>query len=187
VGKDRVDLVVTISGLHGTGKTTYAAELAARLNLRHVSAGRLFRDIARERNRSLSELSLDASQKEDIDLLVDKRIVEEANVGNVVIDGLLAGWMTRNIPGLKIYLFASENVRLERIARRDGCSIQESRRETLFREELERRRFKKFYGIDLDDLSIYDLILNTGLLSPEGNIHVLESFVRTYMNEHEVK
>ena len=40
-------LVVTISGLHGSGKSTYAKALAEEFRLRYVSAGQLFRDIAK--------------------------------------------------------------------------------------------------------------------------------------------
>lgn len=176
--------IVTIGGLHGTGKTTYAAVLSAKLGLRHVSAGQLFRNITKEHSRSLSEMSLKAVESDEIDRLVDERIRAEAKKGNVVIDGLLAAWMARDLAHLKICLVAPENVRIERIAKRDNCSPQNAREETLFREELERRRFKRHYAIDIDDLSIYNLILDTGLLSPDGNIYILEVFARTYMKEY---
>ncbi|MFQ6076866.1 MAG: AAA family ATPase, partial [Candidatus Bathyarchaeia archaeon] len=46
-------LVVTVSGLHGTGKSTYARALSEAFDLRHVSAGGLFRQIALERGLSI--------------------------------------------------------------------------------------------------------------------------------------
>jgi len=187
VGVDDLDLVITISGLHGTGKTTVAEILAKRLRLRHVSAGQLFRQIAGERGLSLSDMSSRASEKDELDRLVDSCTKEEAGKGNVVIDGLLAGWIAGEDADLRFYLSALDDVRIARIARRDKCSFEEARKVTLFRERLERRRFKRFYAIDIDDYSIYDLVLNTGLLSPRGNVRVLESFARAYMAEHRVR
>jgi len=180
-------LVVTLGGLHGTGKTTVARVLARSLSLRYFSAGELFRQIAKERDLSLSEISRKASKKDDLDKLVDNRTREEVEKGNVVIEGLLSSWIAGNRANLRFYLFAPDDIRILRIARRDNCSVEEARNATLFRENLERRRFKKFYAIDIDDYSIYDLTLNTALLSSEGNARVLECFVRTYGGEQGVK
>ncbi len=180
-------LVITVSGLHGTGKSTYAKKLADQFGLRYISAGELFRDVAHRRGLSLRDLSFEASKKEELDRFVDDRTLAEAEKGNVVIDALLAAWVVTDLANLRIHLFATDEVRIDRIARRDAVSLEEARKETLYREDLERRRFKSIYGIDITDLSTYDLILNTGLLSPEGNMQVLESFVSAYINEYGVR
>ncbi len=182
-----MNLVLTISGLHGTGKSTYAKRLAARFGLRYVSAGELFREFAHRHGLTLEELSLEASKRDDLDRLVDDRTRAEAKKGNVVIDALLAAWIVRDLADLKILLFAPDDVRIGRIARRDAMSIEEARKETFCREELERRRFKSFYDIDISNLSIYDLVLNTGILSRDGNMRVLESFVDAYVKERGVR
>ena len=46
-------LIITMSGPHGTGKSTYAKALAKALNLRYVSAGELFRNLAQQHKMSL--------------------------------------------------------------------------------------------------------------------------------------
>lgn len=173
-------LVVTISGLHGTGKSTYARRIAREFGLRHASAGELFRRICSERGVSVEELTREAEGRRDLDLLIDERTKAEARRGSVVLDGLLAGWIAGDLADVRIYLRAPERVRIERIARRDRIPFDEARRETLDREEAERRRFKLFYAINLDDLSIYDLVLNTSLLPIESNMDVLTRFIRVY-------
>jgi cytidylate kinase len=175
-------LAVAISGLHGTGKTTYAKYFAREYKLRHVSAGELFRQIARERSLSLTELTLAAEQNKEIDQLLDKRIKKELVTGNVVVDGLLAGWMATGTPSLKIYLSAFNVARISRIASRDGLSQSEAERITIHREQVEKRRFKKLYNIDVDSLLIYDLVLNTCVLPLESNIEVIKSFINGYIN-----
>ncbi len=183
----KTGLVITVGGLHGTGKTTVARILANSLELRYFSAGELFRQMARERDLSLSEISRKASKNDDLDKLVDDRTREEAERGDVVIEGLLSSWIAGKRADLRFYLYAPDNVRILRIAKRDNCPVEEARDATLFRENLERRRFKKFYAIDIDDYSTYDLSLNTALLSSEGNARILECFARAYSKEQGVK
>src|SRR2546427_12886081 len=111
-------MIITVSGPHGTGKSTYAARLAEALRIRHVSAGGLFRRIAKEKRISLEDLGEMALEDPSIDKLVDERTMAEAEKGNVVVDGQLAGWVLKDRSDLRIYLTAPEDVRLERIARR---------------------------------------------------------------------
>ncbi|MHC1563997.1 MAG: cytidylate kinase family protein, partial [Candidatus Hecatellaceae archaeon] len=74
-----------------------------------------------------------------------------------------------------------DEVRFKRIAQRDGLSLEEARRLTLEREKAERERYRRYYGIDLGDLSVYDIILNTELLPLKANIKVLTDVVREYV------
>ena len=104
-------MIITVSGPHGTGKSTYAARLAKALHIRHVSAGALFRKIAKERKVSLEELGEKALEDPSIDKLVDARTIAEAEKGNLVVDGQLAGWVLKDRSDLRIYLTAPENVR----------------------------------------------------------------------------
>ena len=85
---------------------------------------------------------------------------------------------------LKIYLSAPLDVRVKRIASRDMISYSEAEEATSLREEIERRRFKSLYSIDIDDLSIYDLVLNTGLMSIELNIEVINCFIGGYIKSN---
>ncbi|RLI08618.1 cytidylate kinase, partial [Candidatus Bathyarchaeota archaeon] len=89
-------LVITVSGLHGTGKSTHARRLAEALGLRYVSAGILFRHMAEERGITLEEMSRLAEGDPEIDRLVDERTKEEALRGDVVIDAALSGWMVED-------------------------------------------------------------------------------------------
>ena len=50
-------VIITVSGRPGSGKSTVAKSLAAKLNLDHVSAGDFMREMAAERNITVLELS----------------------------------------------------------------------------------------------------------------------------------
>jgi len=158
-------MIVTVSGLHGTGKSTYAAQLAKGLKLRHVSAGVLFRRIAKDRRVSLEDFGNAALEDPTIDRLIDEETMKEAEQEDVVIDGQLAGWVLKEKSDLRIYLTAPDDVRLARIARRDGLELDEAKRQTVQRERVQLERYRRHYGLNVEDKSIYHLILDTSILS----------------------
>lgn len=174
-------LVVTVGGLHGTGKTTYAKALAKIFNLKHFSAGEAFRRLALEEGITIQELTRRALEDRSIDERIDGMVKEEASRGGVIIDGLLSAWMAGDKAHVKIYLWASDKVRFRRIAERDGISLEEAERVTVERERAERERYMKYYGINLDDLTIYDIVLNTELLPIQSVVKILENVLREYV------
>jgi cytidylate kinase len=176
-------IVIAMGGLHGTGKTTYAKALAQQFSLRHVSAGEAFRKLAEEEGLTLRELAEKAEMDPSIDRRIDEAVKKEAALGSVVIDGQLAAWMAGDNADLKIYLTAPDKVRFERIACRDGLTLQEAEHTTREREAREMRRFKELYGIDVKDLSIYHLIIDTSLLPLEETMKTLKNIVSDYIQE----
>ncbi len=161
-------ITVTLGGLHGTGKSSTADMVAKRFNLRRLSAGGIFRQLAEERGLSLEEFSRVAEEDSSIDHELDSRLKSEAEKGNVLLDGQLAAWMAGKNAGLKVLLIARDEVRIRRIAERDDVSFEHAKHETLTREEIERDRYKEFYGVDIADRSIYDLIINTEKFDIDG-------------------
>jgi CMP/dCMP kinase len=155
--------VITVGGPHGTGKSTYASALAGALNLRYVSAGGIFRELAKKNTMSLEAFSARAADDPAIDRLIDDRTKDEARMGSVVIDAQLAAWVAKELADLKMLLTAPDQVRFERIAERDRVSFQAAQKETEFRELVQKRRYMQYYGIDVTDLSIYDLKIDTSL------------------------
>jgi cytidylate kinase len=176
-----MEVVITFSGQHGTGKSTYARQIATRLGLKYISAGSLFREMASEKGLSLTAFSRMCERDEGIDRMIDRRSIDSMKGGNVLIDSKLAGHFAREFHAFKVCLTAPLEVRLERIAKRDGKPVDEVREETLERESSERSRFKKYYDFNVDDLFIYDLVLNTALMSLRSNLSILECASRSYI------
>ncbi len=152
---------ITISGLPGSGTTTVAKIVSKKLGLKLISAGEIFRQLAAQRGMTVEEFGKYAEEHPEIDTLIDKTQREMAEKeDNAVIEGRLSGWMVKNAD-LKVWIFADAEVRYKRIAKREGKDLAVVRQQTKMREEIEKRRYQKFYSIDLDDWSIYDLIINS--------------------------
>ncbi len=175
--------VITISGLHGTGKSSVADIVAKRFGLKRVSAGVIFRELAKKRGLTLEEFSIVAEDDESIDRELDALLKTTAMKGNVLLDGQLAGWMAGDYANFKILLTASVDARVKRIAERDEVSLEHARRETLNREKSERQRYLEFYGVDISDQSIYDLVLNTEKYDLQGVIKVLTTAIETFLEQ----
>jgi cytidylate kinase len=157
---------ISIGGPIGVGKTTVASAIAKRFELRHISAGMIFREMAIQKGLSLEEFSKLAESDDSFDHLVDGRQTELASEGSAVVDGRLSG---RLIDGdITIWLTAPFNLRAERVAKRESIDLAQARKDMEIREKSEATRYKKIYNIDLYDLSHYDVVLNTALWSAEG-------------------
>lgn len=169
-------VVISISGLHGAGKTTVAKYLAQKFKLQYVGAGDVFRKMAAERGMTLEEFSRYAERHPEIDTMIDRRTVREARGKKVLVDARLGGWMVKKAD-LKILLTAPLKTRAERIARREKRDYDEVLKETITRERSEAKRFKKLYGIDVNDHSVFDLVLNTERLSIRETTRTLGTLV----------
>jgi|Deesub1362B_J571_1020462.scaffolds.fasta_scaffold00004_216 cytidylate kinase len=177
----RKDLVITMSGVHGVGKSVYAKAIAEKYGLKYVSSGMIFRGIARRRNISLEDLSREAEVSPELDKSIDNAMIEEGKRGGVVLDGLLVGWMLKDIADIKFWFKADDMVRFSRIADRDGVDINKAMKETVSREKSEKDRFMKYYGIDLDDLSIYNYVIDTTWLTIDDILMILYRIIDRYI------
>jgi CMP/dCMP kinase len=174
-------MLLTVSGPAGSGKSTTAAALADALGYEHVSGGDVFRELAEERGMPLSEFNALAEEDDSIDRDLDRRLREIAESRDeVVLESRLAGWMAAEHADLRIWLDAPLEVRAERIAAREDKPLEQAEEETVTRAESEALRYREYYGIEIDDLSIYDLALNTARWGPAETTELLVAVTEAY-------
>jgi cytidylate kinase len=162
-------LLITISGLPGAGTSTVARLVAETLGLERVDGGTVFRMMAAERNLDVGEFSRVAEGDAEIDLELDQRLAERVRVGDVVLESRLAGWIATNeaVPATRVWIDAAENERALRVAAREGIEQAAALAANQAREASERRRYRTYYGIDLDARSVYDLVIDSTTAEPE--------------------
>ncbi len=174
-------MIITISGLIGSGKTTVCRMLGERLGYRQVISGHVFREMAKELGMSLEEFGKLAEQDPRFDHQIDERLLNVARGGgDLILEGRLAGQLLRrnDIPAFCIFLYAPLEVRVQRVSGREGVDLQAAIEEMRAREASEVLRYRKFYGIDVTDRSIYDMAIDTGALTPEQVVEMIVSRVR---------
>lgn len=154
-------MLLTISGLPGSGTTTVSRLLSEKYGLEMVSAGEVFRSLAKEYGMNLAEFGALAESDESIDLKIDERQKEIACTrDDILLEGRLAGHMAKK--AIKVWIKASVDVRVGRIITREGGSFEAKLSETIGREASESIRYRTIYGIDINDLSGYDLVIDSG-------------------------
>src|SRR4030042_1676183 len=128
-------IVVCISGMAGTGKSTLARKLAQKYGLTYYSGGDALRALAAEKGyNSLSNgwwespegMSFLEQRKTDpsFDKAVDEKLIEYASQGNVLLDSWTMPWLIAE--GFKIWLAASVEKQADRISRRDNMTVENS-------------------------------------------------------------
>ncbi|MCE4612866.1 MAG: AAA family ATPase [Desulfurococcales archaeon] len=169
--------VIVVSGPPGSGKSTYAKRLARDLGLEYYSTGVIFRELAKAKGFSLVEMSRIAEKDPSIDLEIDRRTLEKASSGGVVIDSHLAGLILHSLADVLVYVKAPLMVRAMRIAERDSSSVEEALLEIIERENSQADRFLRLYGVDATDLSVYHVVIDTSAYSVEEAYSIIREAV----------
>jgi CMP/dCMP kinase len=167
---------ITISGGPGTGTTTLARGLSAELSLRWVNSGELFRKVASDKNVTAKELCRLAERGPEIDYLIDDAQKALFREGPGIFEGRLSGHLLD--ADLKVLLKSDIRERARRISLRESKLAEDALQETRVREESEARRYKMYYNIDIADLTVYDLIVDTGKFNERGTLEIVLAAAR---------
>jgi cytidylate kinase len=170
-------IVVCISGMAGTGKSTLAKKLALKYGLRYYSGGDALKELAANEGYDSSSRGwwespeglrfLEKREKNhDFDKAVDDKLLEYAQQGQVLLDSWTMPWLLKT--GFKIWLLASVEKRAERIAERDKLSLKEALKVLKEKEARTKSIYEKLYGFKLgEDLDPFNLVLDTDNLNAE--------------------
>jgi cytidylate kinase len=162
---EKIGLTITVSGSSGSGKSTGAKAIAKEFKLKYVKAGDIQRNIAKEKGIPLEEQV--KIRGDEVDHEMDKRNLEFAMRGGVVIDARLAGWCAGDWADVKFFYDCPLEVRAKRTMRRDNVSMKKSLENIKKRDEEDNKKYNALYGIDAFDKSIYDFVLDNAKMTKE--------------------
>jgi len=160
-------MIITISGRPGSGKSVVAKTLAKKLKLTHYSTGDFMRSLAKKRHMTLIALSEEAKRDNGkIDRQLD---AYQKKLGRTKKDFIIDARLGFHfIPqSVKIFLDVEPKVAAQRIVKQHRGGVEkittlaQATQELAKRTQLERQRYKKYYGIDYMDKRQYDLLVDT--------------------------
>ncbi len=134
-----------------------------------LSAGEVFRDMAEKRDMSLEDFSVLAEENEKIDKKLDENMIERASPG-MILEGRLTGHLLHmsDKKAYKVWIEAPLDVRVKRIAEREGHDdLKELKKKVVRREKSEEKRYREYYDIDISDTSFYDALMDSDSNRPE--------------------
>jgi cytidylate kinase len=154
--------------------------VAHALGLELVLGGRVFRAMAVEHGMTLSEFGAYAAAQPTVDVELDRRLAERARTGGVVLESRLSGWIVHNegLDGLRVGLQCDDRVRAERVAAREQIPVERALADNAEREKVEHDRYLALYGVEIADLSIYDLIVDTGVHGVDATTDLIVAAAR---------
>ncbi len=157
---------VTIFGLAGTGTSTVGRLLAQTLNLPFISGGEIFRQEAQALGKTLYEFEALCAAHPAYDRKLDQALETYGRQTPAFVCESRLGW--HFIPdSFKVKIDCEDDVRLSRVAGRDGLSLKDATEKTFFREQSHRIRYKEFYGIeDMTANGHFNLRLDSTAVSP---------------------
>ena len=185
-------IIICISGLAATGKSTLGKRLASEFSLRYISGGDALKALAVEMGykpggedwwekpeglRFLETRSRDPS----FDKRVDEKLLEMAREGNVVVDSWVLPWLLRDGESYNIWLSASEEARAVRMAKRARIPVGKALEILRKRDAESIEIYRRLYGIELGkDFKPFHLVIDTTELTTEQVYYVVKESVKRF-------
>lgn len=159
--------IISLAGELASGKGTVSKLLSEELNYTVYRNGEYVRKLAREQGLDITSFNEYLNEHPEIDRQIEKSAAEYAKEhNNFIIDARL-GWYA--VPeSFKVYLTIDINEAAKRAfydedrkSTEKFSSIEEQKKDMERRYKMENARYFKLYGVRKEDLSNYDLVVDT--------------------------
>lgn len=178
-----MEMIISISGMPGSGKSTVAALVAEKLGYKHINIGSIRRQCAKRKGMTLEEYNKLGEDDFSTDKETDEYQTKLAGEDKIVIDSRLA---YRFLPeSLKVYLHVDFDEGARRIwedksERNETCakSFEEFKHKLAQRVQSDKKRYRKYYDIDCYDETQYDIVIDTTKIGPKSVAQRIVRYVR---------
>lgn len=165
--------IISIAGDLASGKGTVSKIIAEKLEYGIYKNGEYFRKLAKEMNMDVTTFNIYVKDHPEIDRQIENSATEYSNDhNNFIIDARL-GWYA--VPeSYKVYLRVDTKIAAERAFNDQNRkntesfnTIEEQEKDLIKRFNLENERYFNLYGVHKEDMSNYDLVVDTTELTPD--------------------
>ena len=181
--------IISLSGDLASGKGTVSNILTADLNYGIYRNGEYFRKLAKEMGMDVTSFNVYVKEHPEIDRQIENSAAEYAKQNdNFVIDARL-GWYA--VPeSFKVYLKVDLDVSAQRAfydEKRKSTekfnTVEEQKQDIIRRYNYENERYWNLYQIRKNDMSNYDLVVDTTDKTPEEVANIIEEEYRKWLEE----
>ncbi len=181
--------IISLAGDLASGKGETSKILTQKLGYGIYRNGQYFRELAKKMNMSVTEFNVYVEAHPEIDRQIENSAAEYAkNNDNFIIDARL-GWYA--VPeSFKVYLTVDIDVAAKRAfqdnERKDTenfTTLEEQKADMIKRYKLENERYYNLYNVRKEDMSNYDLVVDTTNILPEEVANkIIEEYTK-WLNE----
>ena len=181
--------IISLSGDLASGKGTVSNILTADLNYGIYRNGEYFRKLAKEMGMDVTSFNVYVKEHPEIDRQIENSAAEYAKQNdNFVIDARL-GWYA--VPeSFKVYLKVDLDVSAQRAfydEKRKSTekfnTVEEQKQDIIRRYNYENERYWNLYQIRKNDMSNYDLVVDTTDKTPEEVAKIIEEDYSKWLEE----
>ena len=181
--------IISLSGDLASGKGTVSNILTADLNYGIYRNGEYFRKLAKEMGMDVTSFNVYVKEHPEIDRQIENSAAEYAKQNdNFVIDARL-GWYA--VPeSFKVYLKVDLDVSAQRAfydEKRKSTekfnTVEEQKQDIIRRYNYENERYWNLYQIRKNDMSNYDLVVDTTDKTPEEVAKIIEEKYSKWLEE----
>jgi cytidylate kinase len=188
---------IILFGFSGSGKSTLANMIGERYNLRVIHPSGILRDLYEKNNIDINHTRYNTgfwesskgikifkdrlNEKEPLDMISDKIIIEEIHKENTIIDSWSLPWLVNKYVGTKIYLKADLEIRAQRVAIRSKIKYTKSLDVVSMKDEETRKLFQRLYEFDIKyNHDVFDYTINTNQLSKDESFKNICQYIENY-------
>ena len=166
--------IIAITGNIAGGKSNVVNNIAKRLGMGTYFVSERFRELARTHNMDIATFNAFIKENPEIDKAIDNTMSEYLKKhDNLVVDSRLAWFFEKD--AFKVFITVDLEVASKRLVLDSKNRNVEDKYDTvdaakmaiIQRQNHERDRYKKEYGIDILDYDNYDLVIDSTNLSTE--------------------
>ena len=179
--------IITIAGDLASGKSRITDILQKNLNYEIYRNGEYVRKLAKEKGLDITSFNEYLKDHPEIDQQIEKSAALYAeNHDNLIVDARL-GWYA--IPSsFKVYLKVDIDIAAKRAFNDEKRketekfdTIEEQKQDMIKRFNAENERFFNLYGVHKEDMSNYDLVVDTSYNSIEENARIIEEAYKKWL------
>ena len=173
---------ITISGTPGSGKSTVGKLVSKKLKLKYYDVGNMRRKMAKDMGLTIQEFNKLGEKKSFTDKEVDNKIKKIGKKEkNFIVGGRTAYHFIPD--SIKIFLKTSVEIGARRILNEKRRlekykTLKETKDGIKKRLKSDKKRYKKYYKIDINKKENYDLIITTTNLTINQVVKKIISFVK---------